>query len=405
MIEEVIKKDIDFVDDSYKDLLKKVTSKEEYSLIMLVYLKSKYPFTNVVTDFDAIDHRLQMQISRYYNLVCSVKINNDSFKIYPFEASNQQKAFYYENVLKSIIDYHINSNIPYEEVFEIYIDSYKNEIIKIQDDLKSKKIIPYYGLPSFMLKKAGFILKCASKLTSDIPVDIYNEMTSFLEKYPPYEETYKEIFPYYSENFKNEYSKFEENYLKILEFERRLEPYAKQKWTEFLTNPINHDSSHYAYLAHTFTGGEVDPSKMHKVCTSLLTENIQTIGEFGLLFGADNNFDECCCEDAGSWEISKDEYIDRDLLKNWQYPSTEDNTLFYEFENVSKILLPQDIESSVLEGGIVTYSEIVLTGNVHPIGVFYTDKCKDIEKAKQYAEKYNLELIHITPNLDKVYIK
>ena len=27
MIEEVIKKDIDFVDDSYKDLLKKVTSK------------------------------------------------------------------------------------------------------------------------------------------------------------------------------------------------------------------------------------------------------------------------------------------------------------------------------------------------------------------------------------------
>ena len=28
MIEEVIKKDIDFVDDSYKDLLKKVTSKE-----------------------------------------------------------------------------------------------------------------------------------------------------------------------------------------------------------------------------------------------------------------------------------------------------------------------------------------------------------------------------------------
>ena len=32
-------------------------------------------------------------------------------------------------------------------------------------------------------------------------------------------------------------------------------------------------------------------------------------------------------------------------------------------------------------------------------------KCKDIEKAKQYAEKYNLPLIHITPNLDKVYIK
>ena len=54
-----------------------------------------------------------------------------------------------------------------------------------------------------MLKKAGFILKCASKLTSDIPVDIYNEMTSFLEKYPSYEETYKEIFPYYSEDFKN----------------------------------------------------------------------------------------------------------------------------------------------------------------------------------------------------------
>ena len=84
MIEEVIKKDLDFVDDSYKDLLKKVTSKENYSLIMLVYLKSKFPFTNVVTDFDAIEHRLQMQISRYYNLVCSVESHEDSFQISPF---------------------------------------------------------------------------------------------------------------------------------------------------------------------------------------------------------------------------------------------------------------------------------------------------------------------------------
>ena len=402
MIEEVIKKDLDFVDDSYKDLRKKVTSKENYSLIMLVYLKSKFPCTNVVTDFDAIEHRLQMQISRYYNLVCSVESNEDSFKIYPFEASNSQKAIYYENVLKSIIDYHISSNIPYEEVFEIYIDSYKNEINKMHEDLKKKKIIPYYGLPNYMIKKAGFILKCASRITNDIPIDIYNEMTFFLEKYPPYEESYQEIFPYYSEEFKEEYKRFEENYLKILEFERSLEPCAKQKWKEFLTNPLNHDSNHYAYLAHTFTSGEVDPSKMHKVCTSLLTENIQTIGEFGLLFGADNNFDECCCEDAGSWEISKDEYIERDFLKNWQYPSAEDNTLFYEFENVSKILLPEDIESFVLMGGIVTYSEIVLTGNVRPTGVFYTDKCKDIEKAKEYAEKYNLPLIHITPSVKKV---
>ena len=402
MIEEVIKKDLDFVDDSYKDLLKKVTSKENYSLIMLVYLKSKFPFTNVVTDFDAIEHRLQMQISRYYNLVCSVESHEDSFQTSPFEASNSQKAIYYENVFKSIIDYHISSNIPYEEVFEIYIDSYKNEINKMHEDLKKKKIIPYYGLPNYMIKKAGFILKCASRITNDIPIDIYNEMTFFLEKYPPYEESYQEIFPYYSEEFKEEYKRFEENYLKILEFERSLEPCAKQKWKEFLTNPLNHDSNHYAYLAHTFTSGEVDPSKMHKVCTSLLTENIQTIGEFGLLFGADNNFDECCCEDAGSWEISKDEYIERDFLKNWQYPSAEDNTLFYEFENVSKILLPEDIESFVLMGGIVTYSEIVLTGNVRPTGVFYTDKCKDIEKAKEYAEKYNLPLIHITPSVKKV---
>ena len=276
MIEEVIKKDLDFVDDSYKDLLAKVTSKEDYCLIMLVYLKSKYPFTNVVTDFDAMEHRLQMQISRYYNFVCSVQSNEDSFKIYPFEASNSQKAIYYENVLKSIIDYHISTNIPYEEVFEIYIDSYKNEMNKMHEDLKKKKIIPYYGMPTYMLKKAGFILKCASKITDSIPVDIYNSMASFVEKYPPYEETYQEIFPYYSEEFKSEYVQFEENFLKILEFERSLEPFAKQKWAEFLTNPQNHDSSHYAYLAHTFTGGEVDPSQMHKVCTSLLTENIQT---------------------------------------------------------------------------------------------------------------------------------
>ena len=73
-------------------------------------------------------------------------------------------------------------------------------------------------------------------------------------------------------------------------------------------------------------------------------------------------------------------------------------------EEVKKDLkIISDIVKDVLSGGIVTYSEIVLTGKVHPIGIFYEDICKDVEKVKAYAEKYNLPLIYIGMR-EKVYI-
>lgn len=52
-----------------------------------------------------------------------------------------------------------------------------------------------------MLKKARYILKCASKLTSNIPIDLYNNMMAFLNEYPPYDEFYQETFLYYAEKY------------------------------------------------------------------------------------------------------------------------------------------------------------------------------------------------------------
>lgn len=402
MIEEVIKKDLKTVSDIDKDMLSRVSNKEEYHSIMLNYLKRKYPYTTIVSN--NIEFELQRGCNDYFDFVSSIEYYDNKFKIYPFTGSKDQKKFYYEKVLEKIINYHLETGISYEEIIKIYTDSYKNEVEKIKSNLKNMQMLPYYGTPSFMLKKAGYILKCASKLTSDIPIDLYNNMMAFLNKYPPYKEFYQETFPYYTEEFKRGYIEFENNYLKILEFEKSLVPLAKKIWEDFLTDPKNHDDNHYAYLAHTFSYGEVDPREINKVCTSLLTEDIQTIGEFGLLFGADNNFDECCSEDAGSWEITKEDFIDRNIPKQWQYPSHESKTIFYEYENISKLLLPQDIVKDVLNGGIVTYSEIVLTGKVHPIGVFFTDICKDVEKVKAYAEKYNLPLIHIGLREKSLYI-
>ena len=71
MIEEVIKKDIDFVDDSYKDLLKKVTSKDEYSLIIL-------PFSRICVHTCYI----YQIIKSIFNFICIFNIWEICFDFY-----------------------------------------------------------------------------------------------------------------------------------------------------------------------------------------------------------------------------------------------------------------------------------------------------------------------------------
>lgn len=394
MIEDVIKIDKETIKDISKNLFDNIHTKEEYISFMLNYLQNKYPYTNVYSD--NVNYKLSSQSRRYLELATSITYNGDSFKIYPYNANEKQASNYYVNILKEIINYHINYKVSYEEAFNIYINEYNNANQNIIEDLKTKKMMPYYGMPSFMYEKACYLICCAVAIDTNIPFDAYEQMKAFMEKYPEENNNFMRICSYYSDEFKRDYDSFEKNYLRMLEYEKSLVPKAKEVWSNFLTDVNSHDNSKFAYLAHTFTSGEAPPDKMEKVCTSLLTESIQTIGDFGLLYNANNIVDEICSDDAGSWEVTKDEFIERDMPKSWQFPSDENKTIFYEYPKISKILLPQTLINEFEYSKNNLYSEIVLTNYPKPIGVFYTDKCKDINKVTSYASKYNLPLIHIT---------
>ncbi len=404
MIRDVIEKDIKIYPGIDAEALRNVTTYSEYVSFMTSYLSLKHPFCTYVTD--NIEYTLIRECELYLSLKCSIRYKGDSFKVYPYEPTIKQRKDYYHNVLEAIVKYHYESGIDFENAIKEYINLYIEENKNIKEDLKKRKMLPYYGNVQFMLHKAGYTLRCAKDLVGEtVSMDALLEMKAFLEKYPEIPEDYRDVYPYYSDDFKDDYDAFEKNYLSILELEKTLEPLAKKRWKDFLTDPNDYDPNHFAYLAHTFTAGSVSPNEIHKVCTSLLTDKIQTSGEFGLLFGADNNFDECCSCDAGSWELTKSEFIDRNLPKNWQYPSTDELTVFYEEPEVSKLLIPERIEQDVLDNNMATYSEIVITGTPKPIAVFYNDYCENVEMVKMYAEKCGLPLVHVTRRGERAWWK
>lgn len=404
MVKDVVEKDIKMYSDINAEVLRKAKTYSEYVYLMTNYLSMKYSFK--IEFNDNLEYTLLRESELYLSLKCSIRYGKDSFKVYPYEATIKQRSDYYHNILKEIVSYHYETGISFEDAIREYAALYKEENKKIKEDLKKRKMLPYYGNAQFMIQKAGYTLSCAKDLVgSDVPMEALYQMKAFLAKYPEIPEHYRNVYPYYSDEFKNDYDEFERNYLTILELEKILEPLAKKRWKEFLTDPNNYDPEHYAFLAHTFTVGSVSPEEMHKACVSLLTNKVQTSGEFGLLFGADNNFDECCSCDAGSWEVTKEEFIDRDLPKNWQYPSTGDYAIFYEEPEVSKLLTPERIEQEVLNNNMACYSEIVLLGSLKPVGVFYTDCCENVEMVKMYAEKCGLPLVHITKHTERSWWK
>ena len=97
--------------------------------------------------------------------------------------------------------------------------------------------------------------------------------------------------------------------------ENALSKDVEKVWKEALTSVSSYlKDGKFAFLAHVITAGNFNPENMHKVCLAYITENTITLPykDYGLIYPIDmDNIHSMCSEDAGSWVIDKNEFIDR----------------------------------------------------------------------------------------------
>lgn len=113
--------------------------------------------------------------------------------------------------------------------------------------------------------------------------------------------------------------------------------------------------------------------------------------------------------DAWSFVTSKEKFIDEAFPVNSQLVSFPVSYCYGDFKN-SKLLLPQDVISQSVVNNlernanvpyvydVCVYNEIFLNSNAKVLGVFYTDKCQNVDMVREYAVSYGLPLVNLSLN-------
>ena len=395
------KKDITY--DEYNYIISQITH-EIYPEI-----NKKYPFS--IIHSQELNFNLTYALITFYNLHYSLEFYDQKTKLYPISLDLKTAEELYQNELMNIIQRHIKTNQNYDDIIKERIISYQERIDFYKKTLKENEMLPYYGSPKFMYERADYINECLKRLPFEtINFDsLLSDMKAFAEKYPEINSSFfYNRYPYYNKTYKTEYKAFEENYLKLLNYENTLMPQISKIWQKYLINHHDHHDNSFKYIIHTFSENLVPPNEMKKACCSLASERLLTTpyGTCGLIYDfTPESVDTICAEDAGSWTVDKETFIERNLPLNWQLT---DNKVFYENPKISKLILPGYLETSGIAKNIIynqeplnytnycAYTEIYLNNKAQAIGVFYTDACQNIDEIKAYAQKYNLPLIHLS---------
>lgn len=388
---------------------------EDIEMLYQQVLK-KYPCMTIARiDENPINYRLVDALKGYYLFHYGIERKEHSFKFYPINLVKEEVERLYNQEMKDIVLESIRTHHSIEKLMNDRIDEYNRKIEENKKYALETPIEPYYGDPSFIFKRSSYILKCIERLPVEIPNldDIYQHLSDFMDKYGNVKDEYGEriLYPYYTDEFKKDYREFEKAYYSLLLLEKSLSKLVEKIWKDTLTDPSNHDDKNFTYLIHAFTNGMIPLENMGKVCCTLATSHLLTppYGNTGIICDFDSEAVEAICsEDAGSWPITKREFVERLFPTTWQLTTPEENGVFFEVPEVSKILLPKDLEQTAIENNIkqngeilnysnfLSYSEIFLNSKAKAIGAFYTDECQDTTAIQAYAEKYHLPLVHLS---------
>lgn len=353
---------------------------------------------------DEIQDELLSNISRLCDLSKKVKDNNGQIKIYPVKESDENKERTYKKVMKEMVDYQIKNNISIEEVFDIFVNKIGNQLKDFKQMLMQNDMELYYGSTYYIVVRSIFIINCIKQISNKSLnlEEIENTMLQYKQKYIDSRDDFEkeDDFSNVNDEFYTDYDLIESYYKKLLIMENELSPIVIDKWKNYLTSPFENNDN-YRYVVHCFSSGMVNPDMMNKACCSLYTPTIENLmyGDSGLIYDIDaDSIDTMCPDDAGSWSVNKELFIERECPSRWQLTRLDGDTVFYEYPLNSKLILPNVFETECnnrISAGKFHYSEIFLNKNARPIGMFYTNKCQNIEEVKLYAERNNLPLVNM----------
>ncbi len=379
-------------------------------------LLEKYPcdcIGNGVED-RRLNHILSSIMQKYYVYVYGVERKEKSFKFYPVTVTEEEIKKIYDMEFKELVLESIKSSLPIEVLLSNKIKEYTTKFEECKAYALATPMEPYYGNPTFIVNRVQYILECIQKLPTEVPnLDgVQKLVLSFMGKYGNQKNSIgKVIFPFYTEEYKRDYRELEKLYCDLLEMEKSFSKVVETIWKSALTDPNHHNDHDFKYLIHTFSGGMIPLDNIEKVCCSLATNRLLTppYGNTGIICDFDIKAVETICfSDAGSWMVTKDEFVRRLFPITWQVTNPNGVGVWFENEKNSRSLLPVDLEiganahNIAVNGELLNYSvskcysEIFFNHKVKVIGAFYTDDCKDTSAIEAYAAKYNLPLVYLS---------
>ena len=272
--------------------------------------------------------------------------------------------------------------------------------------LKKEKIENYYGNPKYLILRAKAIYDAVTALNNrnDIEdnilvssslsniTDLLNTMlnTIGLENN---KRTYSMLndFRYELVVNKAQYDLLKDCYVRILEHENKLTDISNKIWQLYAMK-------NNGVFIHQLTENAVESDKMQKICTSFYSDNVNVItkysnGNIGYAYpmNIDSTF-SVCETDVGSWQVTKEQYIEQGVPERWQLDETN---LWYEYPHHSKLFSPEYIEEQIITNN--DFAEIVIDNrkqNIKPLYCFYTPNAttEEIDEINYLARKQGLEV-------------
>ncbi len=338
-------------------------------------------------------YELDRVLETYINLFRVEKNEDNSYVVYPKLKETPTKD-------DLLMFYCLKKNMNTQEI----IDYLKPKNKAFKEELKQGKIEPYYGNSRYLIlhtkaiydaiellskrndiENKGLVLK-TQKSVEELLLNMTK--TANLEYT---DDTFRQM-KYSTKDVlleKEQYDTLRNLYTKVLEKEDNLIDISSKIWKDY-------ETYEGGLLIHQLTGAMVESYKMNKICTSFYSEQAKVLINYhntntGYAYPMDiNHIFTICEEDVGSWTITKEDFIDRDLPSSWQL---DGKGIRYEYPYNTRLFPPEYIENKVKNND--SFAEIIIDNKndkVKPSFCFYTENASldQKERITDLAKKQNL---------------
>ena len=339
-------------------------------------------YSNVIGDF-------YFYLNEAQSLNYRLELVGDKYKLYPsmddsrYELNDSCKK-YADSVLDEIIEKSIITGKPLILSMGSYTDKYMSEIEETKKKVLSRGLLPYPGDFDFLRKRIQFITERVFAVIQSDSVDSPIK-SDFVQMYPKLSNLNEIALQINTEPYSHDkYNRLERVYEKVLEIEGKLAIHMNDIWKNYLTDIKDFvPGNPFRFLVHS-TNHYANPNNINKLCCTLVTNNCMPIpyGDFGYVVDFDSScIDTMSMEDAGSWVITEEEFINRGFPSKWQlYNEKDGKFVWYEHSNLSSLILPWEMEQKMIElnnkyhGSALgaksnTYSEIFMYSGQKPLPI------------------------------------